>query len=1679
MESLTPRLPSFTVLRLLVALCLSPALRGAPGFEAGAAKIDITPSGPIRLSGYGSRAAVSEGVDQRLFARALVLKDAGGVLSVILSVDAIGMPARVRDRVVGEIRDETGIYHVRLAAAATHSHYAPVLDGSIVNIFAMSPEETRAVKAYTNELVLKLVKAIGEALAKLAPAEVLHGKGTAGFAKNRRQQGGPVEHDVPVLLVKGADGKPVAVVYGYACHATTIPAELNRVCGDWPGYAAEYIEEAQPGAVALPLIGCGADANPSPRGEFAISKQHGRELADAVERVLAGPLKALPAKTDAQFEYVPLKFEHVPSREELEAQLASGPEHVRRRARLLLDQLARDGSLSESYNYAVQVLSFGDDLVMVFLAGEVVVDYSIRLKKELAPRNLWVAAYTNDIPCYIPSRRVLAEGGYEADDSMIWYGRPSKWDPSIEDAIVEKVKALIPQGPDAALSRIKPAPPVSPREALATFRLPEGLRIELAAAEPEVTDPVQIAFDEEGRMYAAEMRDYPLGPGRGKPSDGRVRVLEDRDLDGYFERSSVLADELPYCNGIACADGGVFVTAVPNIVFLKDTDGDGKADVRRVVYSGFGPGNSQHLVNTLAWGPDGWIHVNGGDVATVHCLVRPEVPDLPLLHANLRFHPRTLRTEAATGYRGGFGIAFDELGSRFACDNQNHAAHVVFERGDISRNPDLRIDDTMNEITDHGAKVYPISKTLERYNDPQDYGRFSSACGIHVYGGDALPPEYRGSHFVCEPVSNLVHRDVLVPSGASYSASRGEKTSEFLASTDHWFRPVSCTTGPEGALYVADMYREVIEHPQWIPEHIQKLFDLQSGMDRGRIYRVTAAVGDRKKPKLARASTEALAADLSHSNAWRRSTAQRLIVERGHAGAEAPVLAVLGSSPDPLGRLHALWTLSGLGKLGDQALRRALEDPFPAVRAAGVRLAAGFPVFDELLPRLAQDADPRVRFQTALAAGTADPSLRTAVLAKIAVRDAADPWTRTAVLASAGDLVPILRAALEGGADAPGRGELVRRTLSLIGTRKRPAELVSALGFLLEKPSSAPWRVPALSALLEPLGEGDLAKALDDGSAPASLRSSLDAVLAEVAERAKDDAADIASRAAALNLVGHAASPASEKLLGVFLDPRYPPDLQSAAVKGLARSSRAEVASDLVAVFPGLTPLVRGEALDVLLRDPARTGVLLDALESGAIRPVEVDLARRTLLVESSSEAIRGRAEKVFASVVVDRDRAAVVERYRKAIAMPEVEGGADLRNGEALFLKNCATCHRVGDKGIPVGADLSGMKSREADALVTDILDPSRAVAPEFVNYVCVTRDGQVLNGLLASETPSSIVLRRAEGKSDSVLRRDIAELRATDKSVMPEGLEQEIDPRGLRDVIRYVRGGFEEIARIPLQGGGGNGPPDATGSGERRRLKESLTFHVSFDSGPDADFARGDPKVYTGKELGLDAKPGLTTGNVRIAKDRGRFGDALELKKKDPVFVFYRAEKNVDYKKSDWSGTVSFWLSLDPDRDLEPGYCDPVNITERGWNDGALFADFTKDDSPRHFRMGIFADREVWDPKKREWDEVPAAERPMVDVVRPPFGSGKWTHVLFTWTAFNTGKEDGVAKFYLNGEVQGSLSGRRQTFTWDPARAVIHIGMYYIGLFDDLAIFDRALSPEEVGAFYRLEGGVKALKK
>jgi putative membrane-bound dehydrogenase-like protein len=889
--------------------------------------------------------------------------------------------------------------------------------------------------------------------------------------------------------------------------------------------------------------------------------------------------------------------------------------------------------------------------------------------------------------------------------------------------------------------------PLPPEEALKSFRVPDGFRVELVAAEPQVVSPVAIAFDEDGRLYVAEMRDYPLGT----PS-GTIRLLEDADGDGRYEKSTVFAEKVAFPSGLLCANGGVYVTCAYEVLFLKDTDGDGKADERTTRFGGFGRQNAQHVVNGLQWGLDNWIYGSNG-------LSGGSIGGVALNRCDFRFKPGSSDFEPVSG-NSQFGNTFDDWGRRFIVRHDNHIVHPVLPQSAVRRQPHLVIPAVEESISDHGniPKLFPVSPRDTVFTTDTD-----SSCAVTIYRGGAFPPEYDGTSFVCEPVMNLVHRDVLVPKGASFTAKRADAAREFFASTDPWSRPVNLAVGPDGALYVCDMYRAVIEHPDYIPKEIQKKLDLHAGKECGRIYRIVHS-GGAKPPRLSRATAPELVAGLESPNAWRRTTAQRLIVERQDRGAVEPLRALARSSKLPQGRLHALWTLEGLSALEADDVTRALQDPDARLREHAIRLAR-----TPAVTSLADDPDPRVRFQLALTLGDLQGVDVLPTLVRLTLKDGADPWIRAALLTSGANLTVKWLAALKRDAPTflerpePGALELVRALAQVVAAERNPdtaeAWILAARGG--ERPLA--WQREALTCL-PPLRRA--------GIKVDALVETMTGWIAAAEKAAADGGRLPAERTEAIGLLAVLAPSDFSSLVNA----KEPQEVQIAA-------ARATASPKILENWANLTGPVRREILSVLLGRPEGLKAVLDRIEKGEIRPVELEAFHRDSLLRHPDAAVRARA-KALLSPKGSEEREEVIREISAKLA--SLKG--DRTRGEKVYLTNCATCHRLAGKGTKVGPDLEGVIGRDPKALLVDLLDPNRAMDPSYQMYVVRTTSNETVNGVLAGETPAGVTLRRAGGEETTVLRRDIAEIKAWPASMMPEGIENNVKAQDFADLLEFL---------------------------------------------------------------------------------------------------------------------------------------------------------------------------------------------------------------------------------------------------------------------------------------------------
>jgi putative membrane-bound dehydrogenase-like protein len=934
---------------------------------------------------------------------------------------------------------------------------------------------------------------------------------------------------------------------------------------------------------------------------------------------------------------------------------------------------------------------------------------------------------------------------------------------------------------------LKDVPPTgkTPGASLRSIRTSPGFAVELVASEPLVKDPIAMDWGADGKFWVVEMGDYPLGTdGKGKPG-GVVRFLEDTNGDGVYDKQTTFLDGLPFPTGVMPWRNGVLVACAPEIFYAEDRDGDGKADHREVLFTGFTEGNQQHRINGFELGLDGWVYgANGDSGGNVRSLKTGKAVNIR--GRDFRFKPDSGEFETDSGQTQ-YGRHRDDWGDWFGNSNPIWGWHFVLSESDLRRNPHVAPPDPRQMLV-LDTRVYPVSRTLARFNDPEAANHLTSANSLTPYRDDLFGPQFASSLFVSEPVHNVVPRLLLSVEGASFNGTRapGEETAEFLASSDNWFRPTQLKTGPDGALWIADMYRAVIEHPEWIPPETQKKIDLRAGSEEGRIYRVFPV--DRRPrpiPRLDGLDTKGLVSALESPNGWQRDTSQRLLMHRNDPAAIELLRSLVRTTTNPKTRVQAVWTLAVLGGLDEATALAALKDTRPEVRRNVVRAAGGLlptgPHLAEAVAACADDPDASVRLQAALALGNWHDPRAGAALARIARRDAEDQWIRAAVLSSAVPHVAVLLPELfQGGAEPP--RAIVEPLVALAGSIRDERAIRSVIDVLSagEGQGGRPdaWRLAALRGLLDATGR--VGQPIDLARHPGLLR-----LLAAARTLAGDDASPEADRLTAVRLLGVTAGERADDrdLLLELLSPRVPIALQQAVIDGLARSADPKLPELWLRGWKTHSPTVRLAILDRLLNRKAWTETLLSSLEDRRVAVAEVDPAHRAGLLAHRDPALRRRAEAVFASG--SQSRQAMLTAYKPALALK-----GDPNAGRAVFQRVCATCHKLGGLGVEVGPDLGALKEKSPDALLIAILDPNRAFESRYGNFALATTDGRVLSGLIASETAAALTLRRQEGKEDVVLRRDIEELTASGQSIMPEGLEKDLSHKDVADVIALLEG-------------------------------------------------------------------------------------------------------------------------------------------------------------------------------------------------------------------------------------------------------------------------------------------------
>jgi len=947
--------------------------------------------------------------------------------------------------------------------------------------------------------------------------------------------------------------------------------------------------------------------------------------------------------------------------------------------------------------------------------------------------------------------------------------------------------------------------PLSVDEAITAFDIAAGFRIELVAAEPLVTDPVAFCFDPAGRMIVVEMRGYSE---REDEFAGRVRRLSDQDEDGVMDHAETLVDGLSWPTAVESWPGGVIVGVPPNIIFYPITDdADGKAKVGpgETWFTGFSRSNVQGLMNSFRWGPDLLLHgtasSNGAELSgiTVSEPIRMGRQDFAIDPRDRSFHLVT----------GGVqhGMDFDRWGNKFGTSNSDHLQQMMLLPSIDGRSTRYAsLPPFRRSIAADGpaADVYrssPIEpwRLLRTYlrvsgKEPgavegggRAAGYFTGATGTHMYKGDQWQlGESESIGVVCDVGGNLVHRKKMSDDGLWKVGNRIDQESEFVRSSDTWFRPVQLGDGPDGALYIADMYREVIEHPKSLPPVIKSQVDLNSGNDRGRIWRVVADKQPirRKLPQLDRLSPAQWVDLLAHKNFWHRRTAARLLVERNAIDMIAPLRQTARESESSEARFEALAVLNRLdGGLDQDVLVLALADRHHEVRRRGVTLAAEYKVSltEDQQERLAIDPSIGVRFQLALSAPVliANDSARIATLIKVASKDPLDPWIRWAVegsLATGGsDFLRQMELVVAGLSNAQ-QGQWYQSIGNQILSGGNVSAVEQLVSFLETERAAGRTSSAMLGALVNDLGSlkpTGVAKPLADW-----VRQQ---ILPDLMDRAKNRDPKLATLGDRMKWVRWAAPSESRQLLVLLLSPLYTAGVQQVALVSLVSNDGAS-ADTVIESLAGMTPATGEVALTSLASQVEGQSAIARAIESRKVAVEFLPIEVKRLLAESRDAKIReAMAKHLTASQSPPPSE--LYQAYAK-----QLDGPIDLPQGKMVFQRVCASCHEPEAGRERVGPDLLTVTDQPREQILLSVLDPNREVNPKYARVQVVTLSGQVVSGVVNAESEEAVTVVDSQGKAFIIARDDIDELQTSTKSLMPEELNKEITAEQMRHLIAYV---------------------------------------------------------------------------------------------------------------------------------------------------------------------------------------------------------------------------------------------------------------------------------------------------
>lgn len=1462
---------------------LTGATRGS--LKAGAYARNIDPvSFPVWVSG-GIVAAKGERVIDPLFARSLVLEQGDDSIAVCV-VDSLAVPASIVLRAKAIVSEQIGIPSDRILISATHAHSAPCVMGA---------HGTPVQEDYAEQLPGWIAESIVNAYARRVDAQVGyavtnadryiycrhwimepgHAGGVLFSGRDgniammnpghenpfKIRQTAEVDRSIPVLSVQTIDGRPLSVLASFCTHYAGAPA----LSSDYFGVVAQELERKLSRDTSAPFVGIMAngtsgDANCIDFSRPAQPFNH-REVGKYVAQRI---LDLIPAMTyqsnvtvDGQLENITVNARVADAEELQQAEayvatkmrgrspsdnplpsndpLPSNIEENYARETVLLSKMPRTRDLP------LQALRIGD-MVIAGYPNETfnATGFAVRARSPFAvTMNIGLA---NEYAGYLPTADQFPLGGYTS-----WRARTSCLEERAEAMVVEGVNRCVQSlaakhflgwahanaltdkndRPGDELVRSTPSTAVSPTESLNHFVVDPLQRIELAASEPNVIDPVAIRFDDRGDLWVVEMRDYPNPIDPTKPT-GRIRVLRDENLDGIFEADRLFADGLLMPTGLQFHRDGVLVTVGGELWFLRDTDGDGRSDDQKIWLQGFAAENPQLRVNDPDFGIDTKLYLANGLRSS---RIASGDQTVSIGGSDVRYDVRTGKAEAITG-PSQFGMSWDRFGNRYFCSNRNPCDTVLLESDFAARSPLVGLAPMTESVLPAGERstVHPLVNAWTTSN--LHAGQFTAACGLLISDSQHLPSASLGNALTCEPTGSLVHRVGLGRIRGKTIAEEPARDHEWLASRDPWFRPVNLEEGPEGGIYVVDMHRAVIEHPDWVPDELKHRVDARWGDDSGRIYRVVRHDAPRidpifqqlrDRPLRGRSSSELVDA-LNHPNEWVRKNAARILNERDEPEVESLLLKYCRRNIHSPGFLRGIYLLQSRGAwdrglielyttwlddpksseeaIADPALRAALwrASPSPDLGTLGLYASAWGAIADGT----AEELIACVQSAPVLSEASKSDRAFLAPFVERASASADDPHVLLAISAVVREnLVRFTGEFLDAAQTKLDQKKMVvniawpaiRKWVSLIARPDDTAwiqirdkwysEAMKRLA-LEGMPSEADRRM-----IVEP--QLRLALAVAVGIASSSDRAWLAkhpefwdrwiSVLhrSEISEPLKSEILELLSQS-----VSPEQSMQCATALADWTSRTTEPSMLRRSLSAWAKHADPSITVWILDRWDGATPTLRSEMFQALRGRPERMAAWLDRVEQGGASLNTLDATQLQSLRQIEGE-LQPRIHKLLEGRT-NTNRQQVIDRYAVALSQSDL-ASVDMVRGKQLFSQHCAACHRVDGVGSAVGPDISDSRTQLPMQLLVSILDPNRAIDNNYFRITVRMTDGAIHDGIVVEESSQHLTLRNQNNPAMVLSKPEIDTIKSSGVSLMPEGIEAQIDETLMVDLIGYIK--------------------------------------------------------------------------------------------------------------------------------------------------------------------------------------------------------------------------------------------------------------------------------------------------